>query len=1306
MAYIDKLMIMGVRAFPTQQGETIKFEPPLTLVAGINGSGKTTIIECLRFATTGALPPGAGLKGAWIHDPGLVGEKKQLAQVRLMFHSANGTRLVVTRSLVLEVKKATRSQTAKEALLLIERHGQKTTLSTRVAELDQQVPLYLGVSPSLLDNVLFCHQEDSQWPLAESGTLKKKFDEIFEAGKYTKAVKELVDIRKKHRNDLGRQGEVVNSAKKDRERSKKVKQQTDNLGKEVHELREEARDLEKKMESALREANESLKKSEEFSEILGQLEQYRIEANSKDQSLEDLKVHLKVLPETDEWLQNALAQFNDTLSRYEEEKENKTEQWHEYKEELEELNKRLEKKLAEQGQYQQEKAENERQLERRRAQITESAVQHQIRGYDDVSDDSKVEDFMFKIKKMSKDRSAKLDRARQEADNEKREAVTQVNRLTERQRALKDNRISASRQIAENNRQAGQRQSEADAINVNEGSKAAIESRMEELQTRLGTTRDNMKAADYPTKIKQADLEILALDEEASRLNSELVQGTKRAGEVAQLSHVKQELKEKERSLNTLVKAHGNKINKTVGNDWSARTLEAKFKDVSSEAAKQVSSAERERDSTLREAEQVQYKQKTVRDELNSKKRQETEHEAAVRNAIDDEDITEYEDSLRQAELRLDTARASEKEYAGLSIYFGRVLETADTNHACRLCDRPFKAEGAQLEKFKTKIQALIKKAALTELEAETQAATEDHKIITNSAVDYENWKRLTKTDIPALEKQMAKLEKDHEKLLAQVETQDKKVEERESAQKEVDGLALTVSSIVKTEQDVKSLNVKVEELTAKQSQHGEVKTLEDIDEEINAVKGRIQEAKRASSRLNNEQNTAKSEVYAMELELGELRNEISTVSRSLDRKTALLDRVQEFKDSNQKQRETIDKIDGELEKLGPEIDTARVKQDDIDQRSDAQLKELVKEARSFDETVSGLQFIDEQIRAYIDGGGESRLSRAVREVEHIRQESSKYSAAQAQLTKELSHVDQQIKDGGNTKRSYADNLRYRQDSRRVKDLRGQIEVLESQNAEYDRDELQRMSQHKMKQYHNYSGQREGVIGMLKGKDNELKRLRTEYDTDLKGAALRYKEAHIKFESTKAAIEDIGKYSTALDQAVTKYHSLKMEEVNGIIDELWRATYMGTDVDTIYITSNLEVKANTRVHNYRVVMLKRDIELDMRGRCSAGQKVLASIIIRLALAECFSKDCGVIALDEPTTNLDEKNIEALAVSLHRIIEARRHQKNFQLIIITHDEHFLELMNCSDFTDHYYLVRRNEKDDSVIERQSILDVMRK
>ena len=167
-----------------------------------------------------------------------------------------------------------------------------------------------------------------------------------------------------------------------------------------------------------------------------------------------------------------------------------------------------------------------------------------------------------------------------------------------------------------------------------------------------------------------------------------------------------------------------------------------------------------------------------------------------------------------------------------------------------------------------------------------------------------------------------------------------------------------------------------------------------------------------------------------------------------------------------------------------------------------------------------------------------------------------------------------------------------------------------------------------------------------------------------------------------------------------KFHSIKMEEINRIIEELWRKTYQGADVDSILIRSDNETARGNRSYNYRVCMVKSDVEMDMRGRCSAGQKVLASIIIRLALAECFGVNCGLIALDEPTTNLDRDNIRSLAGSLHDIIRARQQQANFQLIVITHDEEFLKFMKCADFCDDYYRVSRDDRQKSRIEKQSI------
>lgn len=116
-------------------------------------------------------------------------------------------------------------------------------------------------------------------------------------------------------------------------------------------------------------------------------------------------------------------------------------------------------------------------------------------------------------------------------------------------------------------------------------------------------------------------------------------------------------------------------------------------------------------------------------------------------------------------------------------------------------------------------------------------------------------------------------------------------------------------------------------------------------------------------------------------------------------------------------------------------------------------------------------------------------------------------------------------------------------------------------------------------------------------------------------------------------------------------------------------------------------------------MTKGSTQLDMRGRCSAGQRVLASIVIRLALAETFCLNFGCIALDEPTVNLDHDNKKGLAVALAQIIASRAHQSNFQLVLITHDEDFVSMMKSElasqsgfPMPEKYFQVRREEGAD--------------
>ncbi len=104
MAALNKLAIQGIRSFDDKQISVIEFFTPVTVIVGHNGSGKTTIIECLKYATTGDQPLNTR-GGAFIHDPKMANEKEVKAQVKLRFVSASERCMLAVRNLSVTAEK-------------------------------------------------------------------------------------------------------------------------------------------------------------------------------------------------------------------------------------------------------------------------------------------------------------------------------------------------------------------------------------------------------------------------------------------------------------------------------------------------------------------------------------------------------------------------------------------------------------------------------------------------------------------------------------------------------------------------------------------------------------------------------------------------------------------------------------------------------------------------------------------------------------------------------------------------------------------------------------------------------------------------------------------------------------------------------------------------------------------------------------------------------------------------------------------------------------------------------------------------
>jgi DNA repair protein RAD50 len=160
---------------------------------------RTTIIESLKFAVCGALPPGKTAGQAFVHDPRSIGQSTVKANIKLRFTNRAGTSMVVVRSMEVQQKKTTMTFKQLDGVLrTVDQKGNRVSLSHKCSELDRQIPLLLGVSAAILEHVVFCHQEDASWPLQEGAVLKKRFDEIFDSSRYSKALEVLQRNKKEY----------------------------------------------------------------------------------------------------------------------------------------------------------------------------------------------------------------------------------------------------------------------------------------------------------------------------------------------------------------------------------------------------------------------------------------------------------------------------------------------------------------------------------------------------------------------------------------------------------------------------------------------------------------------------------------------------------------------------------------------------------------------------------------------------------------------------------------------------------------------------------------------------------------------------------------------------------------------------------------------------------------------------------------------------------------------------------------------------------------------------------------------------
>jgi DNA repair protein RAD50 len=1107
--------------------------------------------------------------------------------------------------------------------------GERTTISSRVAELDQIMPQYLGVSEAILDSVIFCHQDESLWPMSEPGVLKKKFDEIFAAMKYTKAIDNIKNLRKAQAAELVKHKMLEDQFKTDKDRGERAEKRSLALQAEIENLREQSEQLNKDMQTALDRSRELRQQAQSFLRIINDLKAKRDHAAFIQANVDELKENLQEINESDEWLASMLAQYEEQMAKCREEQHSCQVQYGELQEEIAQARRKLAGKLAEQGQHQAQKEYHEKDLEKRSVLIKEAALRHSLRGYDGDLDDARIQDFMDRVNKLSREKDRELERVRKAIADElgvSREALAELELL--RSTRTQD-KVQARQLILDNDRKMKATQHDVDQISIDEGTRAVLESSRKDLRERLDVAVTDLQNAAWDRQLQSENTQLRSLEEENDRLNEELFRNNRLAESRVKLELLQKELKDKQQSLDTMVETYREKFAALIGEGWQVEMLESEFQDVLDQRSRLGAESQRQRDIAKRELDQIEFKLLTARSARKKRMEELKACETAVLQSIyiDGQPLTstdDYPSELATMERDRDTLKSDVENFTHLEEFYNKCVVTAEQQNKCRLCERKF-SDAREKSSAITKLRQRLASDNRSTVAAELTTLEKELKEAQAARAQYEAFKRLSEVDIPSHDEDINRNEKLRDTLLVKLEEQDVLVQQRESSKREVEALSKTVSRIVTYLGEISSLDADVSALSTQQKSGGSTLSLADIQQQSTTCAEQIRTSKARISKMSLERERMRSLVNTLELELRDAANKLDNAEHQMSRKRDLMARIAELKESTTAQHDLVRRADVELDAFTPKISQARARYTEVEERGRGREREIREEGSRLSDTFTSLRSLNDAIASYYDNDGPGKLASCHRAIKAGEQEIARLEDELSQITVRAKKLNDQLSNSEGTKRTIADNIKFRQSLHELEGLHSTIEELESREATEDYKRLDLEATRLDMRHQKLLAERGPILGTMRAKDDELQRLLAEWEADYKDAARKYREAHIKVETTKAAIEDLQRYGTALDQAIMKYHSLKMQEINRIAGELWQSTYQGTDVDTILIRSDAENTSNKRNFNYRVCMVKQDAEMDMRGRCSAGQRVLASIIIRLALAECFGVNCGVSA---------------------------------------------------------------------------------
>lgn len=1307
MSSVEKLSIQGIRSFGQEDADKqiIQFFHPLTLIVGQNGAGKTTIIECLKYICSGDFPPGS--KGAaFIHDPKVAHETEVKAQVKLRFKDKAGKDVVVTRNLVATQKlKRIEFKSLEGTILRVDNFGERHSISSRCAEIDREMVESLGVSKPVLNNVIFCHQEEANWPLSDGKTLKSKFDEIFAATRYIKALETIRKLRTEQSAQIREYVVETRHLKEWREKTKQLTKDLDDKKARLAAAEESVTKISGQLRPVEEQYDDLVRKAHQITKLTNEVAKYQGE---KDQLVKSMK---SVEDKLENIFQGSVEDLKRIYSAHQSkvvEKERSLQENEGKKRKLEDSAQKMSsersKFLVQQGLLNQEAQQQQQTIVMRDRRMHNLATQLHLPGYSERGEfgSDRAVAFAGEVEGWMEEQRREAEQIKSQHEERERAVDRQAQDLRDTNTRLETTIRSKMATIHENSTKLREITGELGTMDESSQRLKELETDKKKAESELSQLEGSLNVDDIRREIGGLQKEERQHDTRMSELTNELTTISSQSQARVKLEMLQKDKAAKEDQIKRLRNKREEEMLHLLGH-FPSENIRSKLSNYLVEKTREVRRCNSELQTAKMELSAKQANRKSVMDYLKTKEDELRGNEQKLMSACGSQDIDETIKDIAQSINNLQNERGA---LTGSTHLFQRYISSLQRAEAlCPLCHRGFDS-GDEVQELIQELQDKLRLAPskMTEKERSVEKQKEKLDGLMRLRPIKQNVTKLADKEIPDLKVRLSAINADIERLNKTISEGEDQLSMLQVDESMATDMKPDIQILEKTLTELRDLERKLGEQSKHLSGTDTSRTLQQVKTETEEVKIKLNTVKSTLGMKQRQWQEHVDNVSMMKANINSITSETLRLSAKLQKREKLESERVELNTTNRTFQREIEDSKEEQRPIKAKLQKLAKDKADIIKKKEQEIKQVHEKIDEVRQKLREIKIETRNIERYIADGKDAQLGDVEMKIIDVNEKIERLNEELARLLATIDQLKDDISNQRVKEMELEDNMqlfKYRHD---VEKKTAEIGKLQEKLGGYNQLTIEREKADMEKRKEALNREKNQLDGRSSELRKEVQRQERELEGDsYKHAERNYNEMMIKCRTTEIANKDLDKYYNALNSAINTYHSQKMSEINKIVRDLWRMTYRGSDIDFIEICADDESGATTtqrRQYNYRVVMVKGDTKLDMRGRCSAGQKVLASLLIRLALAETFCLSCGILALDEPTTNLDRDNIESLAHALVDILKNRYNQKNFQLLIITHDEEFVELLGHSDYTDHFYRVTKNPEYKSTVVKHDI------